>query len=48
VNDPHKRKSLGACDEFPWGVVLTERFDFRHVVDDPILKEFKVSCCKIM
>ncbi len=23
VSDPHKGESLGMCDEFPWGVVLT-------------------------
>jgi hypothetical protein len=23
VTDPHKVESLGACDELPWGVVLT-------------------------
>jgi len=23
VSDPHKGESLGACDELPWGVVLT-------------------------
>jgi len=47
VSDPHKGESLGTCDELPWGVVLTSRFDFMRV-GDPIQKECKISCWWMM
>ncbi len=40
MSNPHKRESLGACDELPWGIIFRLRINFR-CVSDPIPKEYK-------
>ncbi len=45
MTNPHKRESLGACDELPWVIIFRLRINFR-CVSDPIPKKCKISCWK--